>query len=423
MRKKIIVRGPFLTRSGYGEHARLILRALRTVENKLDIYAIPLSWGHTSWLNELGEEREWFDLIINKTNAAIQSGMRDFDMSIQISIPNEWEKLAPLNIGVTAGIETTKVALQWLEKGNLVDHIIVPSEHSKDVYKNTSYSVVVENTGQRIENYKCTKPISVISYPVKQFDVKDLDLKLETDFNFLSIAQWGTRKNLENSIRWFVEEFIDQEVGLIVKTNFAKNCLLDRQRCTTSLQYLLSDKKYQNKKCKIYLLHGDMSDEEIHNLYKHPKVKAFVSTTHGEGFGLPFFEAAYQALPVIAPDWSGHVDFLSMPVKNKKGKIRNKMMFADVSYTLGPIPDNAHWEGVIEKDSFWCYPDQGSFKIKLREVYKDYGRFAKQAKQLQKYLLDNFSEEKQNKEIVDIVLQSLGTQDEVTINAENVVVF
>ena len=66
------------------------------------------------------------------------------------------------------------------------------------------------------------------------------------------------------------------------------------------------------------------------NLYAHPKIKAYVSLTHGEGYGLPLFEAAYHGIPIIAPDWSGHLDFLYMPVKcticqKKKGQSLEKL--------------------------------------------------------------------------------------------------
>jgi hypothetical protein len=126
---------------------------------------------------------------------------------------------------------------------------------------------------------------------------------------------------------------------------------------------------------------------------------------------------------VIAPDWSGYVDFLYMPVKNKKGRIRNKSMFAAVDCKLEPILPQAVWENILVADSQWCYPDQGSFKIKLREVYKDYGRFAKQAKQLQEYIKENLSEEKQNKMMSDIILSTLNLQDQKDLEVEDVQVF
>jgi glycosyltransferase involved in cell wall biosynthesis len=415
--KKVLVRGPVLTRSGYGEHVRFILRSLKKLEDKIDLYIIPLGWGHTGWVVDKDDEREWLDRLIQKTTMAINQSKHanqpfSVDISIQVSIPNEWEKLAPINIGVTAGIETTKVAPSWLEKGNLMDLIIVPSEHSKQSYKNTSYSVTVEQTGQVIDDFKCATPIKVISYPVKEHNKVDLDLKLDTDFNFLSIAQWGPRKNIVNSIQWFVEEFIDQEVGLVLKTNFTKNSLVDRRKIYGVLKSVLSKEDYRNRKCKIYLLHGDMTDQEIHSLYKHPKIKALLTTTHGEGFGLPIFEAAYQGLPVIAPGWSGQNDFLHMPTKDKKGKQKNKAMFAKVDYTLQPVQQSAIWDGVIQKDSMWCYAEQGSYKIKLREVYKDHGRFNKQATQLQKYLQKKLSKDNQYQLVHDIVESFLPSEEE-----------
>ncbi len=108
MKKKILLKGPLLTRSGYGEQTRFALRALRSRSETFDIYIQPLNWGVTSWLIEDNEERRWIDQAIEKTIGFIQQGGQ-FDMSLQVTIPNEWEKLAPVNIGYTAGIEATRV--------------------------------------------------------------------------------------------------------------------------------------------------------------------------------------------------------------------------------------------------------------------------------------------------------------------------
>jgi len=183
-------------------------------------------------------------------------------MSIQVTIPNEWERYAPVNIGVTAGIETTKVAPSWIQKATLMDKIIVPSQHSKDVYENTSYSGTVEATGEKIEDFRCKTPVEVVNYPVKALEVKPVKLDLDYDFNFLMVAQWGPRKNVENTIAWFVEEFRNEEVGLVVKTNLMKNCILDRRHIKQRLDLLLS-RRPADAKCKIYLLHGTMSEEEM----------------------------------------------------------------------------------------------------------------------------------------------------------------
>ena len=407
MKKKVLVRAPVLTRSGYGEHSRFVLRSLRTQEDKLDIYILPVNWGQCGWIYEDNEERQWLDKLINKTAHHQQQENAQYDISIQVTIPNEWERYAPVNIGITAGIETNRTAPVWLERGNMMDKIITISNHSKNTFLNTVYDAVHKETGQTLQ-LKCDTPIEIVHYPVKKFESNiNLKLKLETDFNFLTVAQWGPRKNIENTIRWFVEEFIDQPVGLIVKTFGRGNSIIDRYEATEKLTSLLGE--YKNRKCKVYLLHGDLTDQEMHALYRHPKVKALISLAHGEGFGLPHFEAAYSGLPILAPEWGGYVDFLCMPKKDKKGKI--KPHFACIDYDIQPIQKEAIWPGVLEENSMWCYPKQGSFKMKLREVYKDHGRFKKQASDLQKWICKNFKMEDQYKKMVNYIIP----QDELEL--------
>jgi GT2 family glycosyltransferase len=147
-----------------------------------------------------------------------------------------------------------------------------------------------------------------------------------------------------------------------------------------------------------------MKDGELTSLYKHPKIKAMVTLSHGEGFGLPLFEAAYNDLPVIAPAWSGQCDFLFAPIKEKKNnKFKLKPLFAKVEYTMQPIQPEAVWDGVLQADSMWCYPSESSYKSRLREVHKDYGRFVSQAKTLNKWIRGTFVAEELYEEFSEAV--------------------
>jgi glycosyltransferase involved in cell wall biosynthesis len=382
MRQKILLKGPLLTRSGYGEQSRFALRSLRSREDVFDIYIQPLQWGHTSWINIESEERSWIDHTIEKTIAYIQQGGQ-FDIALQITIPNEWERLAPINVGYTAGIETTKVAPEWLANGNQVDKIIVVSNHSKQVYENTNYMGTDEQTNQEV-HLSLNKSIDVVGYPVKTYeDLPNLDLKLDYDFNFLTVAQFGPRKNIPNTVKWFVEEFRNEEVGLVLKANIAKNCLIDREKLFADMKGFMSH--LGEHQCKVYLLHGDMSDEEMHALYNHPNIDALLALPHGEGFGLPIFEAAYSGTPVIATGWSGHMDFLC----DEEGEEH----FYNVSFDIQPVQENVVWDGVIVKESMWAYPREQSAKEKMRECYnnrEDKNSFCEYATQLR----ERFSEEK-----------------------------
>jgi glycosyltransferase involved in cell wall biosynthesis len=398
--KKVVVRGPALSQSGYGEHTRFVLRSLKSRPDLFEVFLLNVNWGQTGWIWENSPERSWIDSILQKTIAFGEQGGR-FDLSVQVQIPNEWERIAPVNIGVTAGIESTKISSEWVQGTKNVDKIVVVSEHSKYGFANTIYEATDQNTNQRV-TLKTTCPIEVVGYPVKDIDPdKSFKLKLKHKFNFLTIGTWIARKNLENTIKYFVEEFRDQDVGLIVKTSLVKNCLEDRHHTHNKLKELLSE--YEDRKCEVYLLHGDLSESEMTSLYRNPKVKCLLSLTHGEGFGLPLFEAAYNGLPVIAPNWSGHCDFLYMPLKAKNGKVKRTPMFTPVSYDIKPIQQSAHWNGVLQKDSMWCFPQEWNAKKAMREVYKNHTSLKSKAKKLQKYVIKEFSKENQFKKMVDTV--------------------
>jgi len=360
MKKKILLKGPVLTRSGYGEQARFALRSLRSREDLFDIYIQPLQWGKTSWLNDMNEERAWMDQTIEKTIHHIQQGGR-FDISLQVTIPNEFEALAPVNIGYTAGIETTKVAHEWIIKSNQMDKIIVVSNHSKNVFLNTVYEAINKNTGEEVQ-LKMSTPVEAVNYPVKTFEsLPQIEINVDTNFNFLTVAQFGPRKNLPDTIKWFVEEFRNDDVGIILKANIAKNCLLDREQLEVQLKQMLAS--LGERKCKVFLLHGDMTDEEMHALYRHPKVDAFLALPHGEGFGLPIFEAAYSGLPVVATGWSGQLDFLV--------DTDGKSQFYNVAFDLRQVQSEVVWKGVIIPESMWAYPRETSAKEQMRLCYEN----------------------------------------------------
>jgi len=406
--KRIVVRGPALSRSGYGEQTRFALRSLRKHEHeKFDIYLINLNWGKTGWIPEDTEERRWIDTLIIKTAQFIES-KGTFDASLQVTIPNEWEPLAPVNIGYTAGTESTKISPEWFQKILEMDSVIVPSHHSKASFENTTFDVKNEQTGEVHNNFKCSDetPITVVNFPVREYEPAKMEgLDFDTDFNFLTVAQWGPRKNIKDTITWFVEEFVDQEVGLVLKVSTKCDSIIDRHYTKKRIKNILEN--YPDRKCKVYLLHGSLTEEEMTAVYTHPKIKALVSVSHGEGFGLPIFEAAHNGLPVVCPAWSGQCDFMFAPKKDKKGKVKNKAHFTKVAYDIKPVSDKDIWEPIITKGSMWCYPSQGSFKMKLREVFKNYDRCKKQAKTLQKHILKNFKAEDKYDEIVKVVTDCL----------------
>jgi glycosyltransferase involved in cell wall biosynthesis len=421
MRKKIIIRGPVLSRSGYGEQARFALRSLRKNEDRFDIYISNTNWGHTGWTPQDDEERSFIDFLLQKTFHFVQNG-GSFDISLQVTIPNEWEKLAPINVGYTAGIETNKIAPQWIEKSMLMDKIIVTSNHSKSTLTKTKYPLYDKETNQKVSTASVTTPVEVVGYPVKTHNKKNLNLNLSTEFNFLMVSQWGPRKNTGNSVRWFIQNFQDNSnVGLVLKGFVRNNSTIDKIQAKSMLKKAL-DSVEGEVKCKIYLLHGDMSDQEMNSLYNDPKIKSLISISHGEGYGLPLFEAAYSGLPVVTSNWSGHVDFLNMPVKQRKKGSKKKTetvfkpMFGDVEYTLGPIQPEAVWDGVLQADSMWCYPEEKSYKKTLTDMYESYDDFKGMAKKLKTWVRKEFEEQKQYDAFANAIIPAGEKKEESVVS-------
>ena len=383
MKKKIFVRGPVLSQSGYGEQARFALRCLRSKEDLFDIYISPINWGQTGWIWEDNEFRRWMDERIAITSDLVAQKQMQPDMSLQITIPNEFQKMCPVNIGYTAGIETTKVAPQWLQKGNeQVDKILVVSTHAKTTFQKTVATAQNSQTGET-KPYRLETPVEVVWESTPRAEPEAIpNVDLDFDYNFLMVSQMGHRKNFNNAIRWWVEEFFDQEVGLLVKTNIKCNSVTDFFHTENTLKAIL--KEFPDRKCKIYLLHGDLSSGNMTWLYNHDKIKSIVNIAHGEGFGLPLFEAAREGLPVITIGWGGQVDFLTH---------KSKSYFQEVKYTLQPVQPEAVWEGVIQKDSMWAYADQGSYKMTLRKTYKNWDKAKKTAAELQTIIEERFNDE------------------------------
>ena len=458
---KVIVRGPLLSMSGYGEQSRFALRALSKQQDKFDLHVNLTTWGRTGFKaygssnNIETQEVQWIRSLEAKTQfihkQAGDQGVA-YDVSIQVTIPPEWEKIARINIGYTAGIESTMISPGWIEKCSLMDKIIVVSQHSKYGFDNTVIQLLDEQ-GQIVKNnIKNTTPIDVVNFctklyedfndnwtpfPKEREDVEwrehpqrystspynkgpDLDITLEDDFNLLCIAQWSPRKNLENTIRWFIEEFKDDPAGLVLKLSIAANSTIDRHQTENRLKNFINSLDIKETKCSVTLLHGEMSENQMNQLYTHEKIKGIINLAHGEGFGLPMFEAATHALPVIAPDWSGHLDFLYAPVKTKKSKkVKIKPLFLKVDYDLKPIQKEAVWQGVLEEGSMWCYAKEKSSKSRMRDLYINHKRHRSTAKKLQKHLLENFSSDVKHEEFVNSVLEvtSLQEVNEQTIAA------
>lgn len=366
MKKKVLLRAPFMSRSGYGEHARQIARFLIEHPNvELSTQALP--WGNTPWRLDKGADGGLIGELVSRTG---YDRSNKFDVSVQVQLPNEWDfNIAKCNVGVTAGVETDLCNPDWVSKySNRMDLIIVPSKHTENTLRNS---------------HQVSVPMHVI--PECYFDElveqpNDIELNIDTNFNFLTVGMiTGTdtnkdRKNLFNLIKWFSEAFRgNKNVGLIVKASQGRDTVLDRNATEKMLKSLLKAIKHEVYP-KIHLLHGDMNRSEMRDLYKHPKVKAFVSCTRGEGFGLPFLEAAVAGLPVIATNWSAHAEFL------------NHGFWIKLNQKLQDVHPSKIDDNIFVNGAKWAEVDEKDFKSKILKFYNSSSIPRKKSADLSKVL-------------------------------------
>jgi len=369
--KKVLVRAPLLSVSGYGVHSRQIFEWARSVES-WHVSTQVLNWGNTTWCIDAAAEGGMIGDIMRRSTNQNQ----DFDISIQVQLPNEWDiNVAKYNIGVTAAVETDKCNPEWINAVNKMSVVIVPSTHVKNTL---------------ISSGNVTTPIYVIGewfFPEILTHKEPLALNLSTKFNFLIVSQMTSqnsaedRKNIFDTIKWMLEVFKDdKDVGIILKTNFGRGTKIDRKFTQDTVEKFINQHR-KGAFPKIHLLHGTMTSEEIARLYRHPSIKCYVNLTRGEGFGLPILEAAVAELPVIATNWSAHLDFMKM------GK------FIAIDYTLVDIPAAKIDSNIFVANTKWAQPLEADFKKRLQKFRSSYDMPKQWALELSKKCIDQFSRE------------------------------
>jgi glycosyltransferase involved in cell wall biosynthesis len=382
MKPLVLVTAPVGTRSGYGSHSRDIVRSLIAMD-KFNVKVWPVRWGSTPQ-NALNEN-DPNDKVIIERMLDNPNMDRQPDIHIHIVVPNEFQPLAKYNIGITAGLETTVCPPEWIEGLNRMNLNIVPAKFIKESLEKTVFDKHDQNTKQKIGTIKNEKPIEVlfegadteIYKPTKEFsnDLVDTLKEIKEDFCFLFVGHWlqgglgHDRKDLGMLIKTFLETFKNQkkQPALLLKTSGATSCVLDREDILNKINEIKNTVK--GKLPNVYVLHGDLSDNEMNGLYNHPKVKAHITFTHGEGFGRPLLEASLSGKPVIASNWSGHVDFLNKDAILLPGSLNDvkKQSFPKNMYVKGAqwFTVNYNYASKILKDVFNNY---SKYTVKARKL-------------------------------------------------------
>lgn len=400
-KQTLIFQGPVFTRSGYGDHSRDLLKSLRMMDT-FDVKIVPLRWGNTPQ-NQVNGSDEFGRWMLERVITQITQKP---DVFMQISVANEFQPIGHYNIGITAGVETTIIPKDFIDGVNRMDLSLVPSKFTKDVLVGTVYQQKDKTNGNIVGEFRVTKPVEVLfegvdtnifSNPTKDVDVLS---EIHTEFNFLTVGHWlkgnlgQDRKDIGMVIKTFATVFQnipkEKQPGLIVKTSSAGFSVIDRENMRDKIEEIT--KTFGETCPPIYLLHGDMSESEMASLYHHPKVKAMVSFTKGEGYGRPLAEFTLSGKPIIVSGWSGHLDFL--PTENT----------VLLEGSLTPIDDSAV-DTFILKEAQWFSVNYSKAAGVMYDVFNNYKTYSEKSKGLVSNTLKNFTLERMN-EVFDGILKS-----------------
>jgi hypothetical protein len=375
------ISAPFDTYSGYGARSRDLIKAIIELD-RYDVKLMSQRWGNTPW-GFCKDHPEWE--FLTKYLYKHPQMTEQPDIWMQITVPNEFQPVGKFNIGCTAGMETTLVDGTWVEGINRMNVTLVSSEHSKKAFLNSTYEKKHTN-GQSLGHVKVEKPIEVLFEGVDTNIYKVIDLlpkneiyntlnSIPESFAYLFVGHWmqgdlgQDRKNVGLLVKAFFETFKNKSKKpvLILKTSGSGASYMDRNEILKKISYIKKTVNSTNLP-NIYVLHGEFTDQEMNQIYNHPKVKAMVSLTKGEGFGRPLLEFSLTKKPIITSGWSGHIDFLSSEfVSLLPGKLEN-------------VHDSAVVPNMILKESQWFSVDHGAVGHYLKDVFENYKKYTEGAK-------------------------------------------
>ncbi len=402
MKPTFYISCPIDTYSGYGARSRDVVKAIIEMD-KYDVKILPQRWGATPW-GFIEDHEEWKFLNTYLWQPQPNQQYPKPDIWMQISIPNEFMPQGHYNIGMTAGIETTLCKPEWIEGCNRMNIIVGSSNHTVQVLKDSKYQQKNQQQ-QVIKNIELSTKTEVLfegfdeNVYKKTNEVLDLP-EIKQSFCFLFVGHWmqgdigHDRKNVGLLVKAFLETFKNKQnqPALIMKTSGGVVSYMDKESLLKKINKI--KKTVRGKLPKIYVIHGDLLDSEMNELYNHPKVKCMVSLTKGEGFGRPLLEFTQTKKPIIASGWSGHVDFLKPD------------MSILLPGTLGDIHQSVKNDWFVD-GAKWFDVDQMALGNVLKDMHKKYKNYIHRGKQQGNFAKENFTFEKMKEKFKNILEENV----------------
>jgi glycosyltransferase involved in cell wall biosynthesis len=264
--------------------------------------------------------------------------------------------------------ETINPPKTWIKQMNEMDGIITATDFNENVFRQAGVKV----------------PIHVVPhcFDPRMFNADVTPHGRYDRFTFLSMGTWKTRKNFETLIKAFYDAFEEKDqVCLLIKTDKPDKLKESVARIKRTCEWRAKDTAPiytdEQPRCEF---------EEIPRIMK--KADVFVSTSLGEGFGLPGLHAMALGIPVITTKFSGC------------------LQYAKPEYSTYIIPKSYKTYSVMDgipqfNNCIWPVLRIGDVRDAMRQAHKKYPK--EQAKAAYSFVHENFTYESIGQKLINVV--------------------
>ncbi|RBP50997.1 glycosyltransferase [Arenicella xantha] len=232
-------------------------------------------------------------------------------------------------------LEVNGFPFEWVRQAQKMDEIWVPSQFAKEAYLSCGL----------------TKPIYKIPLGIDtdifRPDGNFIDSPND-DYVFLSLFEWGERKEPELILKTFNATFsADEDVRLVAKIMNTDPSINLRER--------IANLELDPNGGRIdFIVNREFAREDLPTLYRSSD--CFLSPSKGEGWNMPLMEAMACGLPCIATDWSAQTEFF-----NSSNGFPIEVTCLEPAKAKCP-----YYEGF-----YWAKPDKEHFRYLMRQVFEN----------------------------------------------------
>ncbi len=335
---------------GYAQTARKILPNLDMKGVKV-IYRYAYGSGTPFPLNEPNQMNDYY------LNVLASRDDRKAKVSVVYAQGDVFFKASKgKKVGFTM-LEVDGFPKEWVRQANEMDEIWVPSQFNLEGFL---------NSGLKKQIYKI--PLGV---DTNYFNPYIKSVPNTSEFVFLSVFEWGERKNPWTLLSTFNQTFSSKEpVRLVAKIN-------NRDPSIKVLEEIRKLRLRDSGGRIYFIFNRNFPYYQMPLLYR--SCDCYVSASRGEGWDMPLMEAMACGKPVIAPLWGGVTEYLNeqvgYPVK--------------VKGTVPAVAKCPYYKGFN-----WADPDSEHLSFLLREVYENREEAARKGANAAKLVAHKYSVEK-----------------------------